>query len=179
LLATSSRCHRRSVSGRTMKVPHPSGQEPARRGQERPVRPPVRRSLHLTAQDGQLVPKDDDLQIRLRHRALARPEQTEQTAQQEVEDRPDHGGGLSQMTVQPPLCDPEPLSGPHAVGRESRRRERSGERRMKPSPADYRRSSPETIEVHSRTLRHHSVGPIRLSVPLRPFFGRGRRHRVP
>jgi hypothetical protein len=61
------------------------------------------------------VPKDDDLQIRLSYGALARPEQTEQTAQQEVEDRPDHGGGLSQMTVQPPFCDPDPVSGPHGL----------------------------------------------------------------
>jgi hypothetical protein len=42
-----------------------------------------------------LVPKDDDFEIRLSHRALARPEQAEQTAQQKVEDRRDHGGRLS------------------------------------------------------------------------------------
>jgi hypothetical protein len=52
-----------------------------------------------------LVPKDDDFQIRLSHRALARSEQAEETAQHKVEERSNHGGGLSQMTVQPPSCD--------------------------------------------------------------------------
>jgi hypothetical protein len=33
---------------------------------ERPVRPPVHRSLRLTTQNGELVPKDADLQFGLR-----------------------------------------------------------------------------------------------------------------
>jgi hypothetical protein len=48
------------------------------------------------------VTEDDDLQIGLSHRALARSEQAEETAQQKVEERSDHGDGLSQMTIQPP-----------------------------------------------------------------------------
>jgi len=59
------------------------------------------------------VTEDDDLQIGLSHRALARSEQAEETAQQKVEERSDHDGGLSQMTVYPPSYDPDPVSGPH------------------------------------------------------------------
>lgn len=99
------------------RAPHPSGQEPARRGKERPVRPAVHGWLHLTAQDGQLVPKDDDLQIGLSHRALARAEQAEEATQQKVEERPNHGGGLSQMTVQAPSCDLIEFLDPTSPGR--------------------------------------------------------------
>ena len=66
---------------------------------ERSVGGPVDRSLDLTPQDGQLVAEDDDLQIGFSHRALLRPQQAEETAQEQVEERSDHGGGLSQMTV--------------------------------------------------------------------------------
>jgi hypothetical protein len=44
------------------------------------------------------VTEDDNLQIGLSHRTLARPEQAEETAQEKVEEGPDHGGALSQMT---------------------------------------------------------------------------------
>jgi hypothetical protein len=81
------------------RAPYLSGEEPARRGHERPVRPSVHRSLHLTPQDGQLVTEDGDLQIGLSHRILARPEQDEDTAQEKVEEGSNHGGALSQMTV--------------------------------------------------------------------------------
>jgi hypothetical protein len=55
--------------------------------------------LHLTSQDGQLMTEDDDLQIGLGQRTFARLEQSEETAQEKVEEGPDHGGALSQMTV--------------------------------------------------------------------------------
>jgi hypothetical protein len=53
----------------------------------------------LTPQDGQLVAKDDDLQIGLSRRPLAGLEQPEETAQEKVQEGGDHGGALSQMTV--------------------------------------------------------------------------------
>jgi hypothetical protein len=56
-------------------------------------------TLHLTPQDGQLVTEDDDHQIGLSHRSLARPEQAEETAQEKVKEGADHGGALSQMTL--------------------------------------------------------------------------------
>jgi len=45
------------------------------------------------------VTEDDDLQIGLSHRHLGRPEQAEETAQEKIEEGPDYGGALSQMTV--------------------------------------------------------------------------------
>ena len=84
--------HARSGEEHPPGLPYPSGQEPARRGQERAVRSPGTPVASLVAQDAQLVPRDDDLQIPLSHPTLARPEQSEQTAQHRVEDRLDHGG---------------------------------------------------------------------------------------
>jgi len=57
------------------------------------------------------VPKDDDLQIGVSHRALIRADKTEETAQQKVEERPNHGAELSQM--RPPSFDYDRVSGPH------------------------------------------------------------------
>lgn len=67
--------NRRSVSGRTMRECHVRlGRSLLAAVRNAPVRPPVHRSLHSSAQDGQFVPKDDYLRIRLRHRSLVRSE---------------------------------------------------------------------------------------------------------
>ncbi len=53
----------------------------------------------LLAAASQLVTENDDLQIGVGHRALARPDQAEETTQEQVEEGPDHGGALSQTAA--------------------------------------------------------------------------------
>jgi len=69
------------------------------------------------------VAEDDDFQIGLSHRALARPEQVEETAQEQIEEGPDHGGGLSQTAGSPLHSGRNRVSGPHGhlVGAVERR----------------------------------------------------------
>jgi hypothetical protein len=53
-----------SVSGVTKKrTPAVAGEEPARRGQERPVARPKRGPRDLAPQDGQLMTENDDLEL--------------------------------------------------------------------------------------------------------------------
>ena len=90
------RCHRISVSGRTRNERH-AWKDPARRGQERSVRGPVDRSLHLTAEDGELVSQDGGLQLGLLQGAFGRSEQTKDAAQEQIQQRRGHDAALWQI----------------------------------------------------------------------------------
>jgi len=60
------------------------------------------------------VTKDCDLEVGLGRRPLLRPDQAEDAAQQEIEERSDHGGALSQIGTLGPrsarssFCTPGP-----------------------------------------------------------------------
>ena len=54
-----------------------------------------------------------DLKLRLGRNALVGPEQAEDTAQEEVEDGPDHGAALSQIGSPPQPSGGDRVSGPH------------------------------------------------------------------
>jgi hypothetical protein len=75
----------------------------------------VNRSLHLPAQDGDLVSQHDVLEFRLSSSALVRPEQAEDAAQKEEEDGPDHGAALSQLGLPQPVSGRDRVSGPHGL----------------------------------------------------------------
>src|SRR5207244_3692230 len=75
--------------------PTRSRQQPARPGQERPVRDPVDRPLHLATEDHE-VAKDRDPELRLSLRTLVGPREAKDAAQDEIEERPKHGAALSQ-----------------------------------------------------------------------------------
>jgi hypothetical protein len=76
--------------------PRLSPKHPARRGEERPVGCAVDRTLHLSAQDRDLVSQHGDLEFRLGRHAVVRTDQTEDPAQEEIEERADHGAAFSQ-----------------------------------------------------------------------------------
>jgi hypothetical protein len=84
----------------------------AGRSEERSVRGPVQRSLHLSTEDGQLVAQDSDLKIGLGRCTLVRPKQAEDAAQEKIKKRADHGAALSQIG---PLWDLDRVSLPHGV----------------------------------------------------------------
>jgi hypothetical protein len=95
-LATSLRCHRKSVSGRRRNEPRASrGSSLVGGGQERSVRGPIGGSLHLSAQDGDLVAEHGVLKLRLSSGAFVRPEHSQDAQQQQIEKRGDHGAALS------------------------------------------------------------------------------------
>src|SRR6266511_1511134 len=79
------------------RVPCFPSKDPARRGEERLIRCPVDRPLHLPAQDRNLVSQNGDLELRLGRCAIVRPEQAEDAAQKEIEEGADHGAALSQI----------------------------------------------------------------------------------
>lgn len=56
-----------------------------------------------------------DLELRLGRCALVRPEHAEDATQQEIEERADHGGALSQIGPPKPLSGHDRVSGPHGM----------------------------------------------------------------
>jgi hypothetical protein len=95
------------------RAPRLSPKGPARSGEERLVGCAVDRALHLAAEDCDLVTQHGDLKLRLGRDALVGPEQAEDTAQEEVEDGPDHGAALSQIGSPPQPSGGDRVSGPH------------------------------------------------------------------
>ena len=77
-------------------------EHPARRCEERLVGCAVDRALHLPAEDGDLVAEHCDLEFRLGRHPLVRPEQSEHAAQEEIQERTNHGAALSQIGPPPP-----------------------------------------------------------------------------
>jgi len=78
------------------RVPCFAREQPAHRGQEHPIRFPVHGALDLPSEDGDLVAKDRDLELHPSACALVRLDETEHSAQEEIEERLEHGGALSQ-----------------------------------------------------------------------------------
>jgi hypothetical protein len=83
-------------------VPCLSREQPARRGEQGLVGGPVDGPLHLPTKDGDLVTEHRDLELRLSHRAHIRAEQVEDSAQEQIEERAEHGAALSQIGRVPP-----------------------------------------------------------------------------
>jgi len=90
------------------RAPRLPPKEPARGGKERLVGCAVDRSLHLPAQDCDLVSQHGDLDLRLGRCPIVGMDQAEDAAQEKIEERADHGAALSQTG--PPL----PVSGPRS-----------------------------------------------------------------
>jgi hypothetical protein len=85
--ATSDRCQRRSVSGRTRNAPQCSfGKDPACRSEQRAVPAPVDRALDLPAQDPELVAKDEDLDLCDMVGAMVRCDKGEEPTKHQVEE---------------------------------------------------------------------------------------------
>jgi hypothetical protein len=75
----------------------------------------VHRALHLSAEHGELVAQDRNLELRLSGCRLARPEQAEKAAQEEIEERADHGAALSHIEAIWPLCACDRVLLPHGI----------------------------------------------------------------
>lgn len=71
-----------------------------RRGEERTINRSQSRTVNLAAQDSQLVPQDDQLDVPDARAASATNEQAEQSPEREIGERKEHG-------ADPPKPDPE------------------------------------------------------------------------
>ena len=89
---------RRSVWGRTRNEPRLQPKIRARRGEEGPVGCPVDGSFHLGSEDGQLVPHDRDLELRLSRRALGGTQRAQDALQDQMEGDRSTAWALSQTT---------------------------------------------------------------------------------
>src|SRR6266540_5297152 len=88
------------------RAPRLPPKEPARGSQERLVGCTVDRSLHLPAQDRDLVSQHGDLQFRLSRNAVVRAGQAEDAAQEEIEEGANHGAALLQTGPPVPALRP-------------------------------------------------------------------------
>ena len=79
------------------RAPRLPREQPAGGGEERLVRCAVDRALHLPTEDGDLVAEHRDLEVRLGRHTVVRLEEADYPAQEEVEERADHGAALSQI----------------------------------------------------------------------------------
>ena len=132
---------------------------PARGGEERLVRGPVDRPLDLPAEDADLVTQDGVLELRLSRGAVVPPEQAEDAAQLEIEERADHGAAFSQIGL--PASRRDRVCVPHGVRRNPRvsRAFRPGSKQGSASPSTLpgspgpHRTEAAPSEVERRALR--------------------------
>jgi len=76
------------------------------------------------------VTQDGDLEVRLSRCALGRPEQAEDSTQEEIEERAEHEAALSQMKPRESLSGSERVSVPHGFGGSTHRPRRATVRSM-------------------------------------------------
>jgi len=89
-------------------------QSPRKRGEDRSIDRTEPRSLRLPAQDRQLMPEHQDLELLRALRPAQQHDQLNQTTKRQIDERPDHDNLPNQGTpklsrsVPTPLCDREP-----------------------------------------------------------------------
>src|SRR5439155_23483064 len=109
--ATSRWCQRSSVRGLTENADQARrGSRPTQRSQEQPVRLSQLRPPPVPAQDRELVPQHKDLQLLRSRRPATEQHQLEQTANDQVRERPQHARpppeGEADATRPPPQQPP-------------------------------------------------------------------------
>jgi hypothetical protein len=101
-------------------VPCLARKGPTRCREEGLVGGPVDRTLDLPAEDAQLVAQDRDLKLRLSPRALGRPEQADDAAQEEIQERLEHGAALLQTGAVSVMVGRDRVFIPHGLPADSR-----------------------------------------------------------